>query len=652
MKEGSMEIRGRRVRLITCDTAVVGTGAAGWNAADCLAAAEAGETLILSEGVHMGTSRNTGSDKQTYYKLTLSGGEGDSVGEMAETLFGGGCVDGDIALAEAAGSAAAFLKLAGLGVPFPVNRYGEYVGYRTDHDPRRRATSAGPLTSRMMTEALEREVRRRGVPVLAGLQVIRILTAGKRAAGLLCLDRKRAGNPAERFVLIRCAAVIWACGGPAGLYADTVYPRGHAGATGLAFEAGARGKNLTEWQFGLGSVNPRWNVSGSYMQVLPRFFSTDREGRDGREFLTEYFPDPGEMLSLTFLKGYQWPFDVSKTGGGSSDVDLAVYTESVLRGRRVFLDFTRNPGDRAPDFGGLIPEAREYLERAGACFGTPFERLRHMNAPAAEFYASRGVDLGREPLEIALCAQHNNGGLAADCWWQTEVEGLFAVGEVCGTHGITRPGGSALNAGQVGSARAARYIAARRPEKVGEADFGRAAEDQAAERMEMGERTLEGGDRPAREVLARIRREMSRLGGAVRNGRDIGEQIGELQRLREEFGRISAAGFEELETVYRLWDTLLAQIVYLGAMKDFTERGGGSRGSALYTDHAGELPREGMPEIFRRRMDDPENREWIQEAALEEGTCILSRRRVRALPREDDFFENVWKTFRKNGNIP
>ena len=47
---------------------------------------------------------------------------------MAETLFAGRCVDGDIALCEAALSTQYFLKLVELGVPFPRNRYGEYIG--------------------------------------------------------------------------------------------------------------------------------------------------------------------------------------------------------------------------------------------------------------------------------------------------------------------------------------------------------------------------------------------------------------------------------------------------------------------------------------------------------------------------------------------
>ena len=82
-----------------------------------------------------------------------------------------------------------------------------------------------------------------------------------------------------------------------------------------------------------------------------------------------------------------------------------------------------------------------------------------MNLPAVEFYRDKGVDLETEPLEISLCAQHNNGGLAIDHWWQTNVKGFFAVGEVAASHGVYRPGGTALNAGQVGSMRAAQYIA-------------------------------------------------------------------------------------------------------------------------------------------------------------------------------------------------
>ena len=188
------------------------------------------------------------------------------------------------------------------------------------------------------------------------------------------------------------------------------------------------------------------------MQVLPRFISVDEDGAE-HEFLFEHF-DLYDALNLVFLKGYQWPFDVTKSKDGSSQIDLLVH-EETKRGRRVYLDFRSNPqGLEELNFSKLSSEARNYLETTGACFGTPIERLQHMNEPAIEFYLDHSVDLRKERLEIALCAQHNNGGLDVDENWMTNVPGLYAVGEVAGTHGVFRPGGSALNAGQVGGLRA------------------------------------------------------------------------------------------------------------------------------------------------------------------------------------------------------
>ena len=127
-------------------TLVIGSGAAGLAAAVRLNAAGVAPVAIYTEGLRMGTSINTGSDKQTYYKLGLYGEEPDSPVLLARDLAAGGSVHGDIALAEAALSPVAFSHLAALGVPFPHDAWGQYISYRTDHDPRRRATSCGPYT--------------------------------------------------------------------------------------------------------------------------------------------------------------------------------------------------------------------------------------------------------------------------------------------------------------------------------------------------------------------------------------------------------------------------------------------------------------------------------------------------------------------------
>jgi succinate dehydrogenase/fumarate reductase flavoprotein subunit len=147
------------------DTIIIGSGSAAYNAADWLYDLGRKNIAIITEGIKIGTSRNTGSDKQTYYKMTLAGEQLDSVYDMAKDLFNGGSVDGDNAYVEAAGSVKAFMKLAMLGVPFPANEYGEYVGYQTDHDIRGRATSAGPLTSKYITECLEQSVQKKQINI-------------------------------------------------------------------------------------------------------------------------------------------------------------------------------------------------------------------------------------------------------------------------------------------------------------------------------------------------------------------------------------------------------------------------------------------------------------------------------------------------------
>ena len=65
------------------------------------------------------------------------------------------------------------------------------------------------------------------------------------------------------------------------------------------------------------------------MQVIPRIYTTDADGGDAREFLTEYFDDMPTMATNIFLKGYQWPFDAQRiTDQQSSLVDMAVHQET------------------------------------------------------------------------------------------------------------------------------------------------------------------------------------------------------------------------------------------------------------------------------------------------------------------------------------
>ncbi|MFW6062521.1 MAG: FAD-binding protein, partial [Planctomycetota bacterium] len=476
MTETSITIEGIEIPVTASNTVVVGAGAAGMGAAVQLIRHwrktgvddPAGKVLVVTGGLRLGTSRMSGSDKQTYYKMGTSPRIPDTAEDYAKTLTSFGCCHGDNAMVEGVLSLKGFYNLVEQGVPFPHEPFGAFIGYKTDHDPYERATSAGPKTSRFMSECLQAEAERMGVQIADGKVVARLLTAGegqsKRIVGMLAIDRNRAGDDDMGLHLYVAENWILAAGGAGEIYEITVYPRGQVGIHGAAFEAGLHGANLTESQYGLASTKFRWNVSGTYMQVIPRIYSTDADGGDEREFLTDYFDDMPTMALNIFLKGYQWPFDAQRiTDQQSSLVDMAVHMETVVRDRRVWMDFLRNPVGRegwdAFDIAALPDEAREYLERTGADQELPIDRLKHMNTPAIEIYTENGIDLFSEPLEIAVCAQHHNGGFAVNKWWESNIPQTFIVGEMAGTHGVKRPGGSALNAGQVGAMRAAEYIA-------------------------------------------------------------------------------------------------------------------------------------------------------------------------------------------------
>ncbi len=428
---------------------IIGSGAAAYGAADRLYSEGVTDIAVITENRLSGTSRNTGSDKQTYYKISMDGFTPDSPFKMATDMFSGGSCDGEKMYLEAVNSENCFLRLCDYGVPFPTDGYGGYPGYKTDHDDTVRATSVGPLTSKAMTEKLEKAVtQRNGTPLFDKKQVIKILTDGKRAFGVRVLDIET-----EREENFYGENVICATGAPACIYCDSVYPESQHGMTGVLIEAGVRMCNFTQWQYGMASVDFRWNVSGSFMQVIPRFVSVGEKG-DEREFLKDYFSDIHEAYSYVFLKGYQWPFSFGRADQ-SSKIDLAVHSEA-LKGRRVYLDYRKNPDGF--DFGKLSREAKAYITDTECLAATPIERLVKLNSKAIDVYLRQGIDLHRDMLRIAVCAQHNNGGVYTDNSFETDIKGLYVIGEAAGTFGLSRPGGSALNDTQVSGLIAARHI--------------------------------------------------------------------------------------------------------------------------------------------------------------------------------------------------
>lgn len=431
------------------DAIIIGSGAAGYGAADSLFKAGITDIAVVTENRLSGTSRNTGSDKQTYYKISMDGFSQDSPYKMAQDICSLGCCDGVKAYKQAVNSARCFMRLCDYGVNFPKDEFGGYPGYKTDHDNTSRATSIGPLTSKAMTEKLEKEViENNRTPVLDNRQVTEIIADANGVSGVVALN-----TVSGKHEIIAAKNVIVASGAPACIYESSVYPVSQHGMTGIMIDAGVSLCNYSQWQYGLASVDFRWNVSGSFMQVIPRFVSVDENSTE-TEFLRDTFENDAELCSAVFLKGYQWPFSVDRINL-SSQIDIAVHKQTSL-GRKVYLDYTKNP--EGFDFEALSDEAKDYLSAVGATGGTPIERLKKLNSKAIDVYANNGIYISKEKLRIAVCAQHNNGGVYTDENYQSEISGLYVIGEASGSFGLTRPGGSALNDTQVGGFVCAEHI--------------------------------------------------------------------------------------------------------------------------------------------------------------------------------------------------
>jgi hypothetical protein len=185
---------------------------------------------------------------------------------------------------------------------------------------------------------------------------------------------------------------------------------------------------------------------------------------------------------------------------------------------------------------------------------------------------------------------------------------------------------------------------------------------------------------------------MSEKAGPVRSSASINEALAEVRETLSTYRSVVSADVSSRRSVNRTFlvrDILTTAYVYLAAMADYVTHGGQSRGSVLYTEPEGALPRAGhgpdpereldLPEIFRFRLDDGALDDEIQEAAwvgpggtpgapqaVDEhpwqarsgadpddpaGEAVFRWRPRRPIPADDDFFETVWREFREHGNV-
>ncbi|EMH7996058.1 FAD-binding protein, partial [Salmonella enterica] len=600
------------------DALVVGTGAAGLRAAVELQRREQ-SVLLATAGLYMGTSACSGSDKQTLFTAATAG-SGDNFTKLAEALASGGAMDRDTAYVEAVGSLHTLGGLQYLGLELPEDRYGAILRYQTDHDEAGRATSCGPRTSRLMVKVLLEEVKRLGIPLLTSATIIKLLhqrdeSGVDRVAGAILATGSRTWNPSG-LAIVTAPNVVLATGGPGELYRDSVYPHKCFGSLGLALEEGITLANLTESQFGIGTPRSAfpWNLSGTYVQVIPYIYSVDSEGNE-HNFLADYYRTTQELASNIFRKGYQWPFHATRVlDFGSSLLDMAVAYEQQL-GRSVYMDFLRNPepvpGDLPFSLKRLDEDVQAYLANNDALASLPIERLQRMNPLSIALYKMHGHDLAQEPLQFAMNNQHMNGGIEVDIWGQTSLPGCFAVGEVAGTHGVTRPGGAALNAGQVFAVRLARYIA----EAGWRGKNGGVEELVTAPLMQINatihQALHNAAGRPLSSLREEIQARMSDYAGFICHVENIRQAAQDARNLLASLSHdaLSIQHLAEIPGLFMWRQQTLASAAILTMLEEFIAAGGGSRGARIILDPQGSclpLTRHGPFSQWRFRPEREE----------------------------------------------
>ena len=130
---------------------------------------------------------------------------------------------------------------------------------------------------------------------------------------------------------------------------------------------------------------------------------------------------------------------------------------------------------------------------------------------------------------------------------------------------------------------------------------------------------------------------MSRCGGPIRSRALLKEALEENEKDRV---RLETTVFVknpgELWILFRLRDVLISQKVYLQAMLD-------------YMEPESEITFDMFREFTCEREEMGETP--IQEIVLEGEKAVAFWRQPRPIPQDDDFFENVWRGYRENGNV-
>jgi succinate dehydrogenase / fumarate reductase flavoprotein subunit len=279
----------------------------------------------------------------------------------------------------------------------------------------RRTAFAGDHTGESMLNALVARAQELSIPYRENVFVTRLVTSAG-AAGSDGVDSERGGRvlgavgvdlDTGEFVVFDADVVVLAAGGYTSLYErhSSRDDENTGDGPALAYQAGARLLDTEFVQFHpTGMVGARYGEEwdGRLVTEAVRGEGGRLFNSEGERFMERYSPDQMEL--------------------DARDVVARAIAREITEGR-------------GTDHGGV------YLDISHRDRAFIEERLPRMY----ERFADLGVDMAAEPVEVAPTAHYGMGGVLVDDDGQTEIDGLYAIGETMGgVHGANRLGGNSL----------------------------------------------------------------------------------------------------------------------------------------------------------------------------------------------------------------
>ncbi len=298
-------------------------------------------------------------------------------------------------------SPAAILELADWGCRFNRTPDGKLDQRYFGAHRYRRTCYAGDFTGREILYTLDRKVARLGIPVIEGQYVSQLLVEDRTCFGAFAFD----ADTGDRQVYY-ADAVVLAAGGHTRIWRRSTSRRDENTGDGmdLALRAGCSLIDMEFVQFHpTGMVTPEeW--AGTLVTEAVRGEGGKLYNKDKDRFMQHYDPEHMELSTR-------------------DRVALAIYTE-IMEGRH---------GPNGGVFLDISHRGREFIR-------AKIPRIYR------QFLEAQMLDISEHPMEVAPSAHYSMGGVLVDPHTgATEVEGLYAVGEVTGgLHGANRLGGNSL----------------------------------------------------------------------------------------------------------------------------------------------------------------------------------------------------------------